>query len=183
MRKTMPRTLILIILICVMRIQSLAQCEAGYTQSQLNWDFLDYLVTSGTYSGYVTPAMANTQYFMMGTTRTTIQATAPAFTLGGENATHTGNLANYDGQDVQFTPTVNGDSMVITFSQPVMNVSFALYDLDRTAAIAVSARNASGAALNPSVTLQASTILTVAGVPTLVTVTSTNTGSGASSNT
>lgn len=83
----------------------------------MNWDFLDYLVSTGSYSGFVTNARAGTQHFMMGTTRVSIAAAIPSFTLAGENATHTCDLAGYTGQDVQYTPTVNNDSVVITFDQ------------------------------------------------------------------
>ncbi len=147
-----------------------AQCPAGYTQSQINWDYLDYLVSNGSYSGFVTNAMASTQHFMMGTTRVTVAAATPSFLLAGENAIHTGELAGYTGQDVQYTPSINNDSVVITFDQVVTNARFALYDIDNTASFRISARDAAGTALNPVVTLQAGTILTLGGIPTAVTV-------------
>ncbi len=147
-----------------------AQCPVGYTQSQINWDFLDHLVSTGSYTGFVTNAMASNQFFMMGTTRVGIAAATPSFTLAGENATHTGELAGYTGQDVQYTPTINNDSIVITFDQEVTNARFALYDIDNLASFRISARNIGGTALNPAVTLQASTILALGGVPTAVTV-------------
>ena len=102
-------------------------------------------------------------------------AATPSFTLGGENATHTGELAGYTGQDVQYTPTVTNDSVVITFDQLVTNARFALYDIDNFASFRISARDAAGTALNPAVTLQASTILTLGGTPTAVTVGTTST--------
>lgn len=146
------------------------QCPVGYTQSQINWDFLDYLVSNGSYSGFVTNAMASSQHFMMGTTRVSVDAATPSFTLAGENATHTGELAGYTGQDVQYTPTINNDSIVITFDQVVTNARFALYDIDNLASFRISARDAAGTALTPIVTLQATTILTLGGIPTAVTV-------------
>ena len=152
-----------------------SQCPVGYTQSQVNWDYLDYLVTTGSYSGFVTNAIAGNQSFMMGTTRVSIAAATPFFTLGGENATHTGNLAGYTGQDIQYTPTINNDSVVITFDQEVTNASFALYDIDNLASFRVSARDVLGNALNPVVTRQASTILILGGSPTAVTVGTTST--------
>ncbi|HEV7781714.1 MAG TPA: hypothetical protein VGO58_10645, partial [Chitinophagaceae bacterium] len=148
----------------------IAQCGAGYTQSQINWDFLDYLVSSGSYNGFVTNTMASTQHFMMGTSRVTIAASTSAFLLAGENAIHTGDLAGYTGQDVQYTPGINNDSVVITFDQEVTNARFALYDIDNTASFRVSARNTAGTALNPAITLQPGTILTLGGVPAAVTV-------------
>lgn len=147
-----------------------SQCPVGYTQSQINWDYLDYLVTTGSYSGFVTNTIANNQSFMMGTTRVSVAAATTSFTLGGENATHIGELAGYTGQDVQYTPTVNNDSVVITFDQVVTNARFALYDIDNLASFRITARDAIGTALSPAVTLQASTILTIGGTPTAVTV-------------
>jgi hypothetical protein len=154
-----------------------AQCGAGYTQSQINWDYLDYLVSNGSYSGFVTNAMASTQHFMMGTTRVTIAAPTTAFILGGENATHTGELPGYTGQDVQYTPSINNDSIVITFDQVVTNARFTLYDIDNAASFRITARNAAGTALNPAITLQTGTILTIGGVvsaPTVGTSSTTN---------
>ncbi len=146
------------------------QCPIGYTQSQLNWDYLDYLVTTGSYSGFVSNTIASTQNFMMGTTKVTIAASTAAFTLAGENALHTGELAGYTGQDVQFTPNASGDSIVITFDQLVANARFALYDIDNAASFRITARDAAGTALAPTITLQASTILTLGGTPTAPTV-------------
>ncbi len=149
---------------------SFSQCPVGYTQSQMNWDYLDYLMTTGSYSGFVTNVMASNQHFMMGTTRVSIAAATPSFTLIGENATHTGELVGYTGQDVQYTPTINNDSIVITFDQVVTNARFALYDIDNIASFRISARDAAGAALNPTITLQASTILVLGGTPPAPTV-------------
>ncbi len=153
----------------------LSQCPAGYTQSQLNWDNLDYLISTGSYSGFVTAARASTQHFAIGPNRVIIAAATPSFTLNGENATHTGELANYTGQDVQYAPVNNGDSVVITFESGVLNPSFALYDIDNSANYTVTARDAAGAALGVTVTLQASTILTVGGLPAARTITSNTT--------
>lgn len=170
MKRKFTQTLLSCCIFFLISSETPAQCPVGYTQSQLNWDFLDYLVTTGSYSGFVTNAIASNQNFMLGTTRTTISAATPSFTLGGENATHTGELAGYTGQDVQYTPTGNGDSVVITFEQVVTNARFAIYDIDNIASYRISARDAAGTALAPVVTLQASTILTIGGTPTNVQV-------------
>jgi GEVED domain/Secretion system C-terminal sorting domain len=151
-----------------------AQCPGGYTQAQLNWDYLDYLISGGSYSGYVTNAQASTQRFTIGTNLVSIAASTSNFTLSGENTSHTGDLANYTGSDVQYTPTASGDSVVITFDQPVMNPNFTLYDIDRNAVYTISARDASGAAVNVTVGFQAITILTLGGTPAARTITASN---------
>lgn len=117
-----------------------AQCPANYTQSQINWDYLDYMTTSGNYTGFVTTAQANNQNFAMGPNRVTFAVSAN-ITLGGENATHTGNLAGYTGQDVQYTPSADAQTVRITFETEVQNVSFSLYDIDRNALFGVAATN------------------------------------------
>jgi len=177
MKRKFTQTLLVCLVSVLLGLSASSQCGAGYTSSQINWDFLDYIVSTGSYSGFVTNAMAGTQNFMMGTTRVTIAAATPSFTLAGENANHTGELAGYTGQDVQYTPTVSGDSIVFTFNQPVTNAKFCLYDIDNLATFKIQARDASGTALNPTITLQASTILTIGGVanaPTVGTASATN---------
>ncbi|NOT51970.1 MAG: T9SS type A sorting domain-containing protein [Chitinophagaceae bacterium] len=175
MKRKFTQTLFVCLIVVMHGTNAPAQCPVGYTQSQLNWDYLDYLVATGSYSGFVTNAIASNQNFMMGTTQLSIRAATPSFTLAGENATHTGDLAGYTGQDVQYTPTVSGDSIVITFDQEVTNARFALYDIDNVASYRITARNTAGTALAPAITLQASTILTIGGVPTAPTVGTTNT--------
>jgi hypothetical protein len=183
MKRNFTQTVFVCLFFVLLGEKGSSQCGAGYTQSQVNWDFLDYLVTNGSYSGFVTNTLASTQNFMMGTTRTTIAAATPSFTLGGENASHTGELAGFTGQDVQYTPTVSGDSIVITFDQVVTNARFCLYDIDNLATFKIQARDNTGAALNPSITLQASTVLTIGGTASAPTVgTANNTNLANSSN-
>lgn len=170
MKKNFTQKFFVWLIIVFQAANTYSQCPVGYTQSQLNWDYLDYLVATGTYSGFVNNAIASNQNFMIGTTPVNIKAATPSFTLGGENATHTGDLAGFTGQDVQYTPTVSGDSIVITFDQVVANARFALYDIDNAASYRITARDAAGTALTPTITLQASTILAIGGTPTAPTV-------------
>ncbi len=178
MKKLFTTILSTIVLLAAGSTVVKAQCTA----SQLNWDYLDYLVTSGSYSGFVSSARASSQRFTIGTNLVSIAASTSNFTLGGENTTHTGNLAGYTGSDVQYTPTASGDSVVITFDQTVVNPNFTLYDIDRAAVYTISARDASGANVNVTVNFQAPTILTLGGTPTFSTVTATNTSVANTSN-
>jgi GEVED domain/Secretion system C-terminal sorting domain len=171
MKKLFRSILFAIVLIASAATAAKAQCTAA----QLNWDYLDYLVTSGNYSAFVTNTQASTQNFTIGTNRVTIAASTTNFTLNGENTTHTGNLAGYTGSDVQYTPTASGDSVVITFDQSVANPNFALYDIDKDAVLNISGRDASGTALAVTIGFQAATILTLGGTPVDRTITANST--------
>jgi GEVED domain/Secretion system C-terminal sorting domain len=162
-----------------------AQCPGGYTQTQANWDNLEYYWNSGlnvapygyNASGaktYVTNAQEQTQHFALGTNRFSI-VTSAAGIVKGENALHTGDIAGYTGQDAQFTPSANGQTAVITFADPVLNASFTLYGVDRNAVVTVSATNSAAAPTPVTATPQGATILTVAGTPAVTISDLTNT--------
>jgi hypothetical protein len=139
-----------------------AQCPVGYNRAQLNWDCLDYLVTSGNYSGFVTAAVANNQFFAMGPNRVNIVTTAN-MGLTGENATHTGNVTGYGDQDVEYRPTANGETITITFETEVRNAAFTLYDVDANAIFNVTAANTAAVAQTVTGVTYAGTVLTVVG--------------------
>jgi hypothetical protein len=140
-----------------------AQCIAGYTQAQLNWDNLDFYNNSGggsPYGVYITDAIEQTQRFALGPNWLSIATSSNALVTTSENATHTGELSGYTGEDVQFNPSANGQTITITFDSEVRNVYFTLYDIDLSARIDFSARNAANVAQNIGLAVQASTILT-----------------------
>jgi GEVED domain/Secretion system C-terminal sorting domain len=148
-----------------------AQCTAAQT----NWDNLDYYYNSGNNvapygynSGgaktYVSNALEQTQRFAIGPNSFSI-VTSAAGIIKGENATHTGDIAGYIGEDAQFTPSANGQTITITFTTPVLNVNFALYGIDKNAVITVSATDPLAAPIVVNAVPQGVTILTVAGAP------------------
>lgn len=146
-----------------------AQCGVGYTQSQVNWDKLDYFF-NGTkpYNSYVTNAMEQTQKFALGPNYVTITTSSanlvnPGTTDGvsAENGTHTGNLTNYAGADVQYNPSANGQYVTLTFNEEVTNLNFTLYDIDGSQRIDFAAIDAGSTALPVNIALQGSSILTV----------------------
>lgn len=154
---------------------SIAQCGAGYTSAQLNWDKISYYYNSGSnvapfgYSipsdgNYVTNAMEQTQKFAIGPNYVTI-ATSAAGIVQGENGTHTGDVdaTLYAGDDAKFTPTSDGQTITMTFNTVVENLSFTLYDIDRSQSISLAATDAASVAQNINVVTYASTILTVTG--------------------
>lgn len=157
-----------------------AQCPALYTQATLNWDNLDYYFNSGLNVApygyrvgssnltYVSDAMEQTQRFAIGANFVTIATSNAAMVnpgagLSAENGTHTGNIAGYTGDDAQFNPNAIGQTITLTFNDPVRNANFTLYDIDNGAVITVSAADAAAGPLVVTAVPQGTTILTVAG--------------------
>jgi hypothetical protein len=172
-----------------------AQCGAGYTQAQLNWDRLDYYYNSGSNvapygfstpsnGNYITNAMEQTQRFAIGRNYVTI-TTPAAGVVDGENATHTGEVAaNYLGEDAQFTPSASGQSITLTFNAEVQNLKFTLYDVDASQRIDFGAVNAASTAQNINVVTYAGSILTISNNnATNARITATSTSLGNSVNT
>jgi len=169
-----------------------AQCPGGYTQAQLNWDNLDYYWNSGAgtgpYEAYITNALEQSQRFAIGTTWLTIATSNaavvnPGAGISAENTTHTGEIANYTGADVQFNPNANGQSITITFNTPVSDPNFTLYDIDRLASFTVTATNDLSLPTAVNVTTYAGTILTVGILPLARTITASNTAAVNTANT
>ncbi|MBK9382831.1 MAG: T9SS type A sorting domain-containing protein [Chitinophagaceae bacterium] len=128
-----------------------AQCPGGYTQSQLNWDWLDFLPSTGAiytdwYDSPLPSTRAYSQTFSMGTRRVQFtMASTSNFTLNGENATNTAHPGSFAtaGDDVQFTTTTNSNrTITITFDTEVTNVKFSLFDLDNSQRVTIAATNA-----------------------------------------
>jgi hypothetical protein len=143
-----------------------AQCPGGYTQSQLNWDYLDFLPTTDpTYYSpfYVSGITPYNQNFSMGTRRVNFTMSPAAnITLDGENFTNTADAGSFaaPGFDVQFTTTnAANTTIVMTFDAEVANVKFSLFDIDAKQVVTIGAGN-------------------TALVPQVVTVTKANAGSG-----
>lgn len=175
------------------------QCPGPYPNAaQLNWDNLDYYFNSGSNvapygfstpsnGNYVSDAMEQTQKFALGTASVTIATSNAAIVnpgagLSAENALHTGNLANYAGEDVQYNPSANGQTVTLTFNTPVWAPNFTLYDIDRNAVITMTATNSLGAATAVNVVTQPGTILTIGAVPLIRTITANGTALGNASN-
>lgn len=137
-----------------------AQCIPGSNTANLNWDNLDYLITTGNYSGYVTAAMSQTQAFMLGVNRVVINYPA-TITTTGENTTHTGEAGSVGtGADVQYSGNGN---ITITFDAEVNNFQFSLYDIDNSQRVNVTAVNTGGTPLNITMTKPAGGNVTITG--------------------
>jgi hypothetical protein len=138
MRKLL-RKVILLSLIFTVFVQT--DLNAQCTNATINWDNLDYLTTGGSYSGWVTNTMRDTQSFAIGVNRMLIKAPA-AFTKFGELTNHTGSGGSpFSGADVAFDG--NG-TMQFIFDNPVTNLQFSLYDIDNSETATVTATNAAG---------------------------------------
>lgn len=151
-----------------------SQCGGSTTQARANWDNLDYYYNGGPYSAYISSAQARSQRFGIGSNYFTF-AVSNDVTLYGDVTNHAGDVTvggiAYTGADVQFQPTLLGQTFTITFNNEVQNASFTLYDIDRLASFTVVATNAAAVPQNVNVALQGTTILTVGGVPAARTIT------------
>lgn len=172
----------LILLICGLSSQSaLAQCGTGYTASKLDWDNLDFMVSTGNYSGFVSSTLARTQNFAMGPNRVTVVQSSEI--ASGENGSHTGEIANYTGHDVNFFPTSILQTITIRFETEVVNPSFTLYDVDRGMGISVAATNTLLVSQPANATTYTGTVITVGGTPALRTLTSAGSNQANNANT
>lgn len=126
------------------------QCGPGYTQSQLNWDWLDFLPSNNTnYTDWYDLPLPSTrgyiQTFSIGTRRVDFtMASTTNFTLNGENSTNTAHTGSFAiaGDDVQFTTTTTSNrTITMTFDTEVTNVMFSLFDLDNNQRVTIAAVN------------------------------------------
>lgn len=170
-------------------ISSYSQCGVGYTQAQTNWDNLDYYWNSGTNNSpyghttgsYITDAWEQSQKFAIGSNYLTIATSSnalvnPGAGLSVDNALHTGELAGFTGDDIQYNPSANGQSITITFNNEVTNATFTLYDIDLNQAFSVAAANTLAIPQVVNITTQAGTILALGGIfPLPMTITANGT--------
>ena len=154
----MKRIILSCIILCVSNLFSLrasAQCAAGWNNATLKWDNLDYLVTTGTYAGFVTPAMRDTQNFAFGVNRLSIRLNG--ISPNGDNITNTAGTA---AADAEFQ---NNGTILISFDTTVRNLQFSLFDIDSDQVMNVTALDPLGAPLLITMSITAAGIVTVAG--------------------
>jgi hypothetical protein len=137
---------------------NMGRSQAQCTNANVNWDNLDFLVTAGNYSPWVTATMQQNQRFAIGRSALTLTHNYSAANSLGENTTHTGEASsNGTGADVEFRG--NG-TITITFDAPVTNVLFSLYDVDRSQRVDVDAFDGA-TGRNVLLGVTASSILTI----------------------
>jgi hypothetical protein len=187
-RKTWPmRKFYLIYLLnCLVLIASgmfsAAQCPAGSTTATVNWENLDYLTRTGTYTTFVTPAMMANQRFAIGKNGFNFNLPT-AITAVGENLTNTAEAGSFgDGADVEFS----GNGLItITFDTVVYNLRFSLYDIDASQSVRISAFDdaAVPVALNINMNVITAGIVTVTGSGTTIPTATTTTTAAANTET
>src|SRR5687768_16914883 len=161
-----------------------SQCGAGTNPVSVNWDILDAFTTQTNYTddNYINPtSLAFQQHFAFGHNNRLSINVNTNITLGGEVNGHTGELPNYTGDDVMYTPTANNQNITLTFGSAVSDLNFTLYDIERSQAMTITALNGvTPVAVN--VATQTGTILTVGIVPLTRTITASNVSVASNSN-
>ena len=131
MKKNIHSRYLLIILLLIFHYTNInAQvCGAGYIRDTLNWDALDFLPTTGSATTYITTAQSQLQRFSFATQKITITHNYTGSNAPGENGNNTAETSSFGaGDDVQF---IGNGTITVTFQNPVQNVRFSLYDVDR----------------------------------------------------
>src|ERR1700674_236842 len=156
-----------------------SQCAAGWNAATTKWDNLDYLITTGAYSGFVTNQMRDTQYFAIGTDRLKIQLNGIA--TNGENTTNTAIAGSYgSGASVEYSGL---GTITLTFDTVVKNLQFSLYDIDLNQVATVTSKDATGAALPITMAVVTAGIVTVTGSGTNSAVATANATAAANNDT
>lgn len=161
-----------------------AQCPSGYNQYRLDWDSHDFIPNTGSYvapTPYVTLAQSQTQRFVFGTQKVTITHNYAGARDPGDNTTNTAAGISYgNGADVEF---VGNGQITVTFDQPVQNVQFSLYDIDRNQRAVVTALNGVVPVVITNMIRVSGTTLTIVGAGTPTATASANNTTVANNNT
>jgi hypothetical protein len=168
--KLLLRTLALLWLACFCNQKLAAQCAAGWNSATVNWEHLDYLTRTGTYTAFVTNQMRDTQYFVMGVNRVKIQLNG--INTSGENILNTAEAGSYgNGPDVEYA---GAGTIRLTFDTAVKNLQFSLYDIDLAQVATITATDAGGTPLNINITALSAGIFTVTGSGTATAIATAN---------
>ena len=137
--------------------QSVAQC----TTANLNWDYRNYLVTTGNYAGFVTAGMSQTQAFSIGTNRVTIAFAG--VTTTAQNASVTATAGTFGSGSTNSVSYNGNGTITLTFDTVVSNVQFTMFDIDNGQIAAVTAKDGLGTNLNVTAVAATAGIITVVG--------------------
>ncbi len=129
---------------CIQPRQVEGQCPTGFTRDTLNWDYLDFLPNSGRYvspTAFINLAQSQAQRFSFGTQKLTFTHNYTGTNVVGDVTTHIAEVNSYGkGADLRF---IGNGQLTIRFEKPVQAVKFSLYDVDKSQAVEVTARNVS----------------------------------------
>lgn len=132
------------------------------TNTVLDWDFRDFFGQHNTtITSYVSQARCQNQPFAFGANKLTITHNYTGNNVRGENTTHTGsagsNGTSGTGADVQF---VGNGAITFTFANPVEDLRFSLFDIDRSQRVQFAASNGA-TPLNITLATVSGTTLTI----------------------
>lgn len=118
---------------------ALSQC----TNTVLDWDYRDFFGQNNTtITSYVSLARCQNQPFAFGSNTLTISHNYTGNNVPGENTTHTGSAGSFgtsgSGADVQF---IGNGAITFTFADPVQDLQFSLFDIDRSQRVQFAASN------------------------------------------
>lgn len=152
------RNFYIVIILIFSGLTAASQCTTGYNSVSFNWDYLDFIVSTGSYAPFITQAQSQTQKFSFGTQGVTVTHNYITTNTFGEVSNHTAEAGSFGaGDDIRFKD--NG-TVTFTFDQPVLNLKFSVYDIDRDQQINVTALNGA-AGTNVNVATFTGTILSV----------------------
>jgi hypothetical protein len=131
--------IVILMAFALVPVDGISQC----TNTTLDWDYRDFWGQDNTtITSYVSLARCQSQPFAFGANKLTITHNYSGNNVRGENTTHTGSAGSNGtsgaGADVQFTG--NG-TITLTFRDPVTNLAFSLFDIDRSHRVQFSALN------------------------------------------
>jgi len=163
MKKHLPVALFTFLYLSTLPENGFSQCGMGTTRDTLNWDYLDFLPNSGAYVTpipFVTLTQSQEQDFTFGKLTVRVNHNYSGNNVMGDVTTHTGEPGSFGlGADICFR---NDGSVSFTFSQPVNDLKFSVYDIDFGQSIDITAFDGANPALINSSVL-AGSILAVTG--------------------
>lgn len=135
------KKLYIIVLAAIFFIPVFAKAQC--TNTVLDWDYRDFIGQENTtIRSFVSLARCQDQSFAFGANKVTITHNYFGTNVRGENTTHTGSAGSNGtsgaGADVQLTG--NG-TITFTFRDPVENLRFSIFDVDRSQRIQFGATN------------------------------------------
>jgi hypothetical protein len=150
--------IIILAALLIVSFKGTTQC----TNTSLDWDYRDFFGQDNTtITSYVSLARCQNQPFAFGANKLTVTHTYSGTLARGENTLHGGSAGSFGtsgaGADVQF---IGNGTVTFTFRDPVQNLQFSLFDIDRSQRVQFSAANGASP-VNISLVRVSGTTLTI----------------------